>query len=263
MLLYKLTNSVTDKSYIGITRRALKTRLAEHRRAAFKNNRTSVFCDALREFGSHSFECEVLGTAKNIENLLTMEALAIEVYETLVPAGYNQSAGGLGTPGRPHSEETRRKMSEKAKGRPAWNRGIPMSEEQKVKLSVAKTGVKTGQPAWNRGLHHDDEAKKKMSDAHSGLANWNVRPISIDGVSYPSIKTSVEQTGLSTMQVKYMLRNGKALYLTDRAGKSTGVPRQVRIDGIEYVSIEAASRATGLTRRMIHRSIQDEINSVL
>lgn len=255
MILYKLTNTVTDKSYIGITRRDLKTRIREHRRAAFKLNRTTLFCDALREFGAHSFECEVLGVAKNIENLLTMEALAIEVHETLVPAGYNQSLGGLGTPGSPHSEETRRKISEKAKGR-------PVSEETRAKLSLAfkgkpspNLGRKIGR-TWNKGLHHSDESREKMSVAHSGNNNWNARAIKIDDVEYQSIFEAMEKTGMSRMQIKYRLKDGRIEYVDSAPGNMTGQSRRVEYQSVEYPSARAAGIATGTTRRVFEKLLQ-------
>jgi hypothetical protein len=40
--------------------------------------------------------------------------------------------------GRCLSEETKRKISDAHKGRVAWNKGIPMKEEQKIKLSKSK-----------------------------------------------------------------------------------------------------------------------------
>jgi group I intron endonuclease len=46
--------------------------------------------------------------------------------------------------GRKHSEESKQKMSESSKGQIAWNKGIPMSEETKEKLSKAKMGKKLG-----------------------------------------------------------------------------------------------------------------------
>ena len=41
--------------------------------------------------------------------------------------------------GKKHSEETRSKISEASKGRPAHNKGKPMSEEQKIKMRAPKS----------------------------------------------------------------------------------------------------------------------------
>lgn len=49
--------------------------------------------------------------------------------------------------GRKHKAESRLKISAANKGRPAHNKGKPMSEEQKAKLHAASTG----QIPWNKG----------------------------------------------------------------------------------------------------------------
>ena len=53
------------------------------------------------------------------------------------------------------SDETRKKMSESHKGKPAPNKGKPMSEEQKKKISEALKNI-------------SDETRKKMSESHKG-----------------------------------------------------------------------------------------------
>ena len=64
---------------------------------------------------------------------------------------YNSARFGEKNPmyGRKHSEETRRKMSERRKNQVPYNKGVPMSEENKAKLRGPKT----------------EEHKQKMKDA--------------------------------------------------------------------------------------------------
>ena len=69
-----------------------------------------------------------------------------------------------GKKGKPHSEETKRKISEVNKGKPGTFRGKHHSEETKRKISEAQKG-KSGY--W-KGKHHSNEAKRKMSEAHKG-----------------------------------------------------------------------------------------------
>lgn len=55
------------------------------------------------------------------------------------------------------SEETRKKISLAGKGRPSWNKGRKMSDEQRKKLSEAL-----------KGRVHSEEYKKKMSERLKG-----------------------------------------------------------------------------------------------
>ncbi|VVC01280.1 NUMOD3 motif (2 copies) [uncultured archaeon] len=75
----------------------------------------------------------------------------------------------------------------------AWNKGKPMNEKMKKKLSMAlaghvpwNKGKKGMQTAWNKGMKgimpapwnkgktgvYSDDAKKKMSDSHKGKITW-------------------------------------------------------------------------------------------
>ena len=70
--------------------------------------------------------------------------------------------------GRILSEEHKRKIglanSIALLGKVPWNKGIPMSEETKKKLSE----YHMGRTAWNKGKKASLESKRKMSVAHKG-----------------------------------------------------------------------------------------------
>lgn len=60
------------------------------------------------------------------------------------------------------------------KGKPAWNKGVPMSNEQKKKLSEVNKGKHPSEETIkkiaeaNKGKLRSEEAKKKMSEAAKG-----------------------------------------------------------------------------------------------
>lgn len=74
------------------------------------------------------------------------------------------SAGGKGTKRPPFSEEHKRKLSEKAKLRTPWNKGIPMSDECKQQQSLAHIGKNLGNKS-RTGMKDTQETKLKKSDA--------------------------------------------------------------------------------------------------
>ena len=53
-------------------------------------------------------------------------------------------------------------MSEALKGKPSWNKGIPHTEESKLKISVA-----------NKGKKRSEEVKRKLSESHKGKNSWS------------------------------------------------------------------------------------------
>ena len=61
--------------------------------------------------------------------------------------------------GKHHSDGTKRKISEATKGRFAWNKGVPRTELEKEKMSLA-----------NKGRKHSEETKLKMRASH--LKMW-------------------------------------------------------------------------------------------
>lgn len=110
MLVYLLTNKMTDKKYVGITGQLLSARWQRHRmdaRTGFK----SYLCRALRKYGPENFSLEVIATASNRADLQKLEIEYIEKLNTRSPNGYNMTIGGDGRH-EPHSDETRKKMSE-------------------------------------------------------------------------------------------------------------------------------------------------------
>ncbi len=66
--------------------------------------------------------------------------------------------------GKPVSEETRKKISLSLKGNISWNKGKKQiySEESLEKMKLAKLG----KPSPRKGQNHSEETKRKMSESH-------------------------------------------------------------------------------------------------
>lgn len=131
-LVYRLTNTVNGKAYIGITSRTLNARWSEHVERARQGLRGSRIYDALRKYGKDAFVREVLAEAESEEAVRLLERehiIANDTYES----GYNSNLGGEGflkfpdhirlkismaQKGKIISAECRKKMSEAKLGRP-------------------------------------------------------------------------------------------------------------------------------------------------
>ena len=161
--IYKITNLVNSKVYIGASRR-IEARFMEHR-----NGHTAIAED-LQTFGLDNFKFEVLLECPE-DMLCQWERDMIALYDADDPEkGYNNpkdrpyslkaSESHRGTHRAPHSEEAKRKMSEKKKGHKAWNKGIPHSDETRRKISEALKG----KPSGMKGRSLSEEAKRKISE---------------------------------------------------------------------------------------------------
>ena len=183
--IYKITNTVNGKAYIGQTRQdAEKTRIRDH--LAGNSKGSLLVKQAIAKYGRDAFTYEILHDSIIPEFLDELEIEAIAKYSTIAPHGYNLTTGG-GSGSR--SEQTLRKMSEAAKGNTHWL-GRKHTEESCQKISESKKGhipwnkgKKGLQTAWNKGKKvsnphwlgrkHTDEARQKMSDATKGQTAWN------------------------------------------------------------------------------------------
>lgn len=158
MFIYKITNQVNGKIYIGQTITSLQERWRHHLHAS-KGNSTLI-CKAIRKYGREYFQVKLLATACSQKELDYLEAYFIIICNSQNPdIGYNRTDGGIGFRGR-HSEATRLKMSQSHKGKPSPTLGRPMSDEQKQKISIANTG-KT----------RSEEARKRYSESKKGSKN--------------------------------------------------------------------------------------------
>ena len=171
--IYKITNTVNGKAYIGQTiHDAEKTRIRDHFRS--KGKGSQLIKDDIEKYGQDAFTYKILHDGIIPEFLDTLEKEVIAKFNTLAPHGYNLTEGGGGGS---RSEETRRKMSEARKGKPSPNKGKPFSEEHCRKISEAMKG-KTLSEETRRKISENNstkrpEVRRKISEAHKGQTPWN------------------------------------------------------------------------------------------
>ena len=172
---YKITNTVNNKSYIGISiHEPDKGRIKNH--LSGRGNR--IIANAVKKYGKDAFTYEILEANVFDELLPDLEVAYIANYNTVSPHGYNLTYGGDGA-GSP-SEETRRKMSKAHKGKKL---GSP-SEEHRRKLSEAHKGKKLSAESIRKRTeaqkgenHHffgktlSAEHRRKLSEANKGKQN--------------------------------------------------------------------------------------------
>lgn len=112
MIIYKITNKINNKSYIGQTIGRLCDRWAQHNYNTKRQENKPLY-NAMKKYGKENFKIEEIGGANNITELNYQEWLLIHTYDTLYPNGYNLREGG-GNRGK-NTPESIEKMSKSQK----------------------------------------------------------------------------------------------------------------------------------------------------
>ena len=147
MIVYKITNLINNKCYIGITTQKLKERWEGHLSRLRQGDTRHLYC-SMRKYGVENFKIEPIDPAETLGELLEKEQFYIEQYNSK-NNGYNMTIGGEVNPMeddyiiqkhnlKMRSPEVRSKISETMR-RKAKD-GILFSEEHRKHLSESAMG---------------------------------------------------------------------------------------------------------------------------
>lgn len=100
MLIYKITNTVNGKVYIGQTKKTLEQRIKGHRNTFVSGRASYHLYLSMRKYGWEQFQFEVIDeSAKNSEELDRLESYYIQKYDSMnSDKGYNMHLGGVSNP---------------------------------------------------------------------------------------------------------------------------------------------------------------------
>lgn len=124
MIIYKATNLINGKIYIGQTTQTLEKRKKQHKNSIkYAKSKCRVFARALKKYGVENFSWSIVDIANSIEELNAKESYWIQKLDTIVDhgKGYNLNTGGSNPN---HSEETKRLIGEAQLGKKNHMYGI-------------------------------------------------------------------------------------------------------------------------------------------
>ena len=149
---YKITNTVNNKAYIGISiHDPEKDRIRKH----LSGTGNRLIANAVKKYGCDSFIYEILEANVFDEFLPELEVAYIANHNTIAPNGYNLDSGGNGA-GSP-SLQTRLKLSKANKGEKNHNFGKSRPAKVRRKISEAL-----------KGRQRPTKVCRKISEAHKG-----------------------------------------------------------------------------------------------
>lgn len=149
--IYKITNQVNGKIYIGQTWHSMQSRWRKHCKPYSK----CIFIrNAIQKYGEKNFTIEAVCYAIDQRDADFWEQHFITRYDSVNrDKGYNLCAGGFA--GHVYSKEARKKMS-------LAKIGVRLSIETRKKLSDAKKG----KPSNSAGKPWSEKRRKSYKDKH-------------------------------------------------------------------------------------------------
>lgn len=193
--IYKITNKLNGKVYVGRTIRDPKVRFREHCRPKKSKWNRSLINSSIQLHGEDNFTFEILETNVPESEIDIREEGYINKFDCMAPKGYNcieRYAGSM------ISEVTRQKISEAGKGRTPWN-----------------LGAKGKQKAWNKGIYNQG-ACKPITATHM---------ITGETKEYVSAAEAVREgfnSGHVTQCCKGKLKHHKGYYWSYNKGNADG-----------------------------------------
>lgn len=151
MLVYKVTNIINERAYVGITTFSFEKRWKEHIKCSVTRNPKQLIHRALKKYGIQSFKREIIDEAEDLDVLYEKERYWINKLGTKIPFGYNMTDGGEGYYGGIMSESTRKRIS-------SSRSGTKHSSITKEKISLSLKGNKNAE-----GAVHSEESRKNVS----------------------------------------------------------------------------------------------------
>lgn len=151
--IYKITNLVNNKIYIGKSERPLKITIQRYR-THYKSNNRNIY-KAFKKYGNGNFLFEIILKSIPILYLDILEQFYISYYKSNNKNfGYNLTLGGEGTKGFKWSKESKKSLSKN------------MKDKYKGKNN----------PFY--GKHHTEETKKKIIESNKRRKGLKIKPCS-------------------------------------------------------------------------------------
>lgn len=109
MYIYKITNTINNKAYVGQSINPIEKRFHRHINDALANRLDTHFARAIRKYGQENFILELIDTATSQEELNQKEHYWINYYNT-VQEGYNETDSLLKCGGNTYLSKTPEEM---------------------------------------------------------------------------------------------------------------------------------------------------------
>ena len=252
--IYKITNIITNKCYIGETKKNNpELRWNEHKSKIEKGIGCPALQDAVRKYGINNFKFQVLIICFD-EDRYRFEIEYIKKYNSIAPNGYNLTTGGEGGGfyGKKHTQETIDKIIKVSKQRYINNPQlkIDMSERQKIVMNTEEVRNKI-----KNGLKNSE--KWKLAKENGLLGNNNNRK-----------QTEETKAKISESIKKYFSntnKNNKETINKEKHREIMAKSKGIKVQQCDeyhnvintFISLSDAERQTGVSKATIANGVKD------
>lgn len=163
MIIYKITNTVNGKIYIGKTTKSLTERKKSHFKRFRAGEKTHLY-NAFKKYGKDVFLWKELSSCSDIQTLNDLEIFFIKKYDSF-KNGYNMTLGGDGGDTISMKSLEEKKNQGAKNGNIPWNKGINMRD-----LGYTFENRKPRQFTDKQKIDHSIKIKSSEK-YHNGLKN--------------------------------------------------------------------------------------------
>lgn len=188
--LYKVTNKLNNKVYIGITSKTLEYRKSRHYIDA-RQGKNYHFYSALLKYNKTDFIWEELLCSKDRKEILKQEQYFIKLYKSNNKEfGYNSTAGGEGV-----------------FGIVPWNKGQKILPHVEKALRLGYSKIKapwTGKKRDKNTMNKLQEGKKKFIEVNGHPLAKSVIAINLEsgiGLEFKSISEASKQLNITEKRI--------------------------------------------------------------
>lgn len=238
MYIYKVTNIINGKVYIGQSIRDIQQRFTRHINDALNNNLNTHFARAIRKYGKDSFTIEIIDTAETQDELNQKEQYWIHYYDS-VNYGYNETDAIYKCGGNTYISKTKREMRKICKKISDSKIGALNPNSRKIKCLNIFTGeeltfdtLKDCQEYFGENTHRFITTRVTHQTKSLYLSEWN---IAYFDEPYSDLKEHVDKRGTEIIVTN--------LFTKERT---------------KYASIRLLCRELNLSRETFNRNVKNE-----